>query len=301
MKTLLTAMRKEIFIIACVLAGILIVITPVYADKAWNPLLPSAWQAGLGCEGLIINLHAPGWRFDPTTVKDSSCLNGFIHKRTKNVFKEFYNVIIKKKRMPKAQTAIRDVVVVGNAVKGPDCWFTFINEQGTKARDRFKQNFCYWRRGKIIVSAPSGKKPHHVGYGGSVGFATGDGLAPLYVDRGDFTELYAGMRIFAAPYEISGNMGNMAMQTAVPYVAAGVTFLQARLEDNFGVSDTDSTLGLYVRAGMTMGEFFAVEGRYTLGFNRDLFGKDLDLSGAQASVWIRFDAFLFLMMFLDHH
>ena len=138
-------------------------------------------------------------------------------------------------------------------------------------------------------------------FGGSVGFATGDELAPLYVSRGDFTELYAGMRIFAAPYEISGNMGNTAMQTAVPYVGAGVTLMQATLEDIGGNSETANALGLYVRAGMSMGEFFSVEGRYLIAPSVNLFGQDLDLSGAQASVWIRFDAFLFLMMFLEHH
>ena len=134
-------------------------------------------------------------------------------------------------------------------------------------------------------------------FGAAIGGTTGTASSPY--DSGQFTEMYAGMRIFAAPYDMSGNMGNMgnmAMQTAVPYVGAGLIFLTAELDPKIGLPETDSTLGFYVRAGMTMGEFFAVEGRYVLAPKLELFNQDLSLNGAQASIWIRLDVFMLIML-----
>ena len=131
-------------------------------------------------------------------------------------------------------------------------------------------------------------------FGASIGGATGTASSPY--DSGQFTEMYAGMRIFAAPYDMTGNMGNMAMQTAVPYVGAGLTFLTAELDPKIGLPETDSTLGFYVRVGMTMGEFFAVEGRYVLAPKLELFNQNLSLNGPQASVWIRLDVFMLIML-----
>ena len=134
-------------------------------------------------------------------------------------------------------------------------------------------------------------------FGVAGGTATGKASSPY--EGGTFTEMYAGARIFAAPYDMSGNMGNMgnmAMQTAVPYVGAGLTFLTAELDPKIGLPETDSTLGFYVRVGMTMGEFFAVEGRYVLAPKLELFNQDLSLNGPQASVWIRLDVFMLIML-----
>lgn len=131
-------------------------------------------------------------------------------------------------------------------------------------------------------------------FGVAGGTATGKASSPY--DGGTFTEMYAGARIFAAPYDMTGNMGNMAMQTAVPYVGAGLTFLTAELDPKSGLPETDSTLGFYVRVGMTMGEFFAVEGRYVLAPKLELFNQNLSLNGPQASVWIRLDVFMLIML-----
>lgn len=137
-------------------------------------------------------------------------------------------------------------------------------------------------------------------FGVAGGIATGKASSPY--EGGTFTEMYAGMRIFAAPYDMTGNMGNMAMQTAVPYVGAGLTFMSADLENSNtapidpGKIESDSTLGFYVRVGMTMGEFFAVEGRYVLAPKLELFNQDLSLNGPQASVWIRLDVFMLIML-----
>ena len=134
-------------------------------------------------------------------------------------------------------------------------------------------------------------------FGVAVGSSTGDASSPY--DSGTFTETHAGVRFFAAPYDFTGYM---AMQTAVPYVAAGLTFLQADLKDNFGNMESDGTLGVYVRAGMTMGDFFAVEGRYVLAPDLKLFGQDLSLNGPQASVWIRLDVIILIALKQgDHH
>ena len=44
-------------------------------------------------------------------------------------------------------------------------------------------------------------------FGVAGGTATGKASSPY--EGGTFTEMYAGARIFAAPYDMSGNMGNM--------------------------------------------------------------------------------------------
>ena len=140
-------------------------------------------------------------------------------------------------------------------------------------------------------------------FGAAIGGTTGTASSPY--DSGQFTEMYAGMRIFAAPYDMSGNMGNMgnmAMQTAVPYVGAGLIFLTAELENSNtalidpGKIESASTIGFYVRVGMSMGEFFALEGRYVLAPKLELFNQDLSLNGAQASIWIRLDVFMLIML-----
>ncbi len=157
----------------------------------------------------------------------------------------------------------------------------------------WKLNNTFWGGVSAFMPTP-GSEMIMPEFGAAIGGATGKASSPY--DRGTFTEMYAGARIFAAPYDMSGNMGNMAMQTAVPYVGAGLTFLTAELENNIGDFDTDSTLGFYVRLGMTMGEFFAVEGRYVLAPKLELFNQDLSLNGPQVSVWIRLDVFMLIMM-----
>ena len=114
---------------------------------------------------------------------------------------------------------------------------------------------------------------------------------------GSFKEMHAGIRALAAPYDMSEDK---AKQTVVPYVAAGVTSVSAKLEENFGNMETDSTLGIYVRVGMTVRDIFAFEGRYVLGTSLNLFGQDLDLDGFQASIWFRLDVFLMLLLTGGH-